>query len=204
MPLHGRAARVLELAALREPGGAEARELAGWADPRATAVLLRLRPAAAGWGPLRSTRRNLLLTDERAGTWPAAPFLEHLAATAPKAAGLWLADHAAEARPGRPRVLGALLRLADAGASARPGCAGCSRTCCLRAGRRGRPKHADVPRRLVAGWAGTSRCPHGRGLGPGRRGALLKDAVDLGHRRLGGPGGTSAGARTPSAVRCPS
>jgi hypothetical protein len=36
VPLPGRAARVLELAALQEPGAGEARELAGWA-PRALA-----------------------------------------------------------------------------------------------------------------------------------------------------------------------
>ncbi|MFE2046782.1 hypothetical protein ACFXAZ_38885 [Streptomyces sp. NPDC059477] len=45
VPLPGRAARVLELAALEAPGAAEARELAGWADPRATTYFFGSRPA---------------------------------------------------------------------------------------------------------------------------------------------------------------
>lgn len=51
VPLPGRAARVLELAALTVPSEEEARELAGWADPRATAFFFRSGLAAA-WLPL--------------------------------------------------------------------------------------------------------------------------------------------------------
>lgn len=46
--LPGRAARVLELAELADPGEEQARELAGWADPRATAYFFRSGPAVAG------------------------------------------------------------------------------------------------------------------------------------------------------------
>ncbi len=181
VPLHGRAARVLELAALREPGGAEARELAGWADPRATAFFFGSAPAAAWLGALEEHAPHLLLTDERAGTWPAAPFLEHLAATAPKAAGLWLADHAAELAPAGPRVLGALLRLADAGALRPAGVRGLLPHVLSSGRAEGPAEHADVPRRLVAGWAGTLPVPARDGDWVLVAEELLKDAVDLGH-----------------------
>ncbi|MER8073778.1 hypothetical protein ABTZ59_36770 [Streptomyces sp. NPDC094034] len=87
MPLPGRAARVLELAALNEPGVAEARELAGWADPRATGFFFGSGPAAAWLKTLQEHAPHLLLADEAADVWPAAPFLEHLAAVDPQAAG---------------------------------------------------------------------------------------------------------------------
>jgi hypothetical protein len=47
VPLPGRAARVLELAELADPGEAKARELVGRADPRATAYFFRSGPAPA-------------------------------------------------------------------------------------------------------------------------------------------------------------
>ncbi|MFE1190200.1 hypothetical protein [[Kitasatospora] papulosa] len=181
VPLHGRAARVLELAALKEPGTAEARELAGWADPRATGFFFGSAPAAAWLGALQEHAPHLLLADERAGTWPAAPFLEHLAAAAPGAAGQWLAGHAAELVPAGPHVLGALLRLADAGVLPP---AGVRRLLphVLSPARSGEPaEHADVPRRLVAGWAGTLPVPARDGDWVLVAEELLKDAVDLGH-----------------------
>ncbi|MFJ6438711.1 hypothetical protein [Streptomyces sp. NPDC091416] len=180
VPLHGRAARVRELAALKEPGRAQARELAGWADPRATAFFFGSAPAAAWLGALEEHAPHLLLTDESAGTWPAAPFLEHLAA-APGMAGPWLAGHAAELAPAGPRVLGALLRLADAGVLPP---AGVRRLLpyVLSPARVGAPaEHADVPRRLVAAWAGTLPLPARDGDWVLAAEELLKDAVDLGH-----------------------
>ncbi|MET8608906.1 hypothetical protein ABZV92_35780 [Streptomyces rubiginosohelvolus] len=181
VPLHGRAARVLELAALREPGRAESRELAGWWDSRATAFFFGSGPAAAWLGALEEHAPHLLLTDEASGTWPAAPFLEHLAATAPRAAGQWLAGHAAELASAGPRVLGALLRLADAGVLPP---AGVRRLLphVLSPARPGEPaEHADVPRRLVAAWAGTLPVPARDGDWVLVAEELLKDAVDLGH-----------------------
>ncbi|WP_443977607.1 hypothetical protein [Streptomyces anulatus] len=181
VPLHGRAARVLELAALKEPGRAEARELAGWADPRATAFFFGSAPAAAWLGALEEHAPHLLLTDEASGAWPAAPFLEHLAASAPKAAGRWLAAHAAELAPAGPHVLGALLRLADAGALRPAGVRGLLPHV-LSPARPGEPaEHADVPRRLVAAWAGTLPVPARDGDWVLVAEELLKDAVDLGH-----------------------
>ncbi|MHC3534181.1 hypothetical protein ACLQ2M_40250 [Streptomyces sp. DT7] len=181
VPLHGRAARVLELAALKEPGTAEARERAVWADPRATEFFFGSSPAAAWLGALQEHAPHLLLTDESAGTWPAAPFLEHLAATAPGTAGQWLAGHAAELAPAGPHVLAALLRLADAGALPP---AGVRRLLphVLSPARPGEPaEHADVPRRLMAGWAGTLPVPARDGDWVLVAEELLKDAVDLGH-----------------------
>ncbi|MEU6278628.1 hypothetical protein ABZ871_40525 [Streptomyces populi] len=49
VPLLGRAVRVLELVALASPGEAEARKLAGWADPRATVYFFRSRLVRPGW-----------------------------------------------------------------------------------------------------------------------------------------------------------
>ncbi|MFC8704904.1 hypothetical protein ACFUIV_22335 [Streptomyces anulatus] len=181
VPLHDRAARVLELAALKEPGQAEARERAGWADPRATTFFFGSAPAAPWLRALQEHAPHLLLTDDSAGTWPAAPFLEHLAATAPKAAGQWLDGHAAELAPAGPHVLAALLRLADAGALPP---AGVRRLLphVLSPARSGEPaEHADVPRRLVAGWAGTLPVPARDGDWVLVAEELLKDAVDLGH-----------------------
>jgi hypothetical protein len=61
VPLPGRAARVLELAALDEPGAGEVREPAGWADPRAIAFF-GSAPAAACWA-------GTLPLPERDGNW---------------------------------------------------------------------------------------------------------------------------------------
>lgn len=48
MPLPSRAARVLELAALTDPGCPDdARELARWTDPRAEAFFFRSGPSPA-------------------------------------------------------------------------------------------------------------------------------------------------------------
>ncbi|MFI1189643.1 hypothetical protein [Streptomyces californicus] len=185
VPLHGRAARVRELAALKEPGRPEARELAGWWDSRATAFFFGSGPAEAWLGALEEHAPHLLLTDETPGTWPAAPFLEHLAAAAPKTAGQWLAGHAAELAPAGPRVLGALLRLADAGVLPP---AGVRRLLphVLSPARSGEPaEHADVPRRLVAAWAGTLPVPVRDGDWVLVAEELLKDAVDLGHAGWG-------------------
>ncbi|WP_282108082.1 hypothetical protein [Streptomyces sp. RK31] len=181
VPLHGRAARVLELAALKEPGRAQARELAGWADPRATEFFFGSAPAAAWLEALQEHAPHLLLADESAGTWPAAPFLEHLAAAAPETAGQWLAGHAAALAPAGPHVLGALLRLADAGALPP---AGVRRLLphVLAPARPGQPaEHANVPRWLVACWAGTLPLPARDGDWVLIAEELLKDAVDLGH-----------------------
>ncbi|WP_030753833.1 hypothetical protein [Streptomyces sp. NRRL S-31] len=46
VPSPGRAARTFELAVLKEPGKAEARELVGWTDSRANAFFFRSGPAA--------------------------------------------------------------------------------------------------------------------------------------------------------------
>ncbi|MEU4077729.1 hypothetical protein [Streptomyces venezuelae] len=181
VPLHGRAARVLELAALKEPGTAEARELAGWADPRATAFFFGSAPDPAWLEALQEHAPHLLLADESAGVWPAAPFLQHLAAAAPETAGRWLAGHAAELAPAGLHVLGALLRLADAGALPP---AGVRRLLphVLAPARPGQPSEdADVPRRLVACWAGTLPLPVRDGEWVLVAEELLKDAVDLTH-----------------------
>ncbi|MEU5137020.1 hypothetical protein [Streptomyces californicus] len=181
VPLPGRAARVLELAALTDPGPHDAAALARWTDPRAEAFFFGSAPSPAWLGVLDEHAGHLLLADEENGVWPAAPFLEHLAATAPKTAGPWLAGHAAELAPAGPRVLGALLRLADAGALPP---AGVRRLLphVLSPARPGEPaEHADVPRRLVAAWAGTLPVPARDGDWVLVAEELLKDAVDLGH-----------------------
>ncbi|GHG13532.1 hypothetical protein GCM10017667_54320 [Streptomyces filamentosus] len=181
VPLHGRAARVLELAALTQPGADEAAELARWADPRAEAYFFGSAPAAAWLGALEEHAPHLLLADESAGVWPAAPFLEHLAAAAPETAGRWLAGHAAELAPAGPHVLGALLRLADAGALPP---AGVRRLLphVLAPARPGQPaEDADVPRRLMACWAGTLPLPVRDRDWVLVAEELLKDAVDLTH-----------------------
>ncbi|TKS96413.1 hypothetical protein [Streptomyces lasalocidi] len=113
VPLPGRAARVLEFTALTRPGPEHALELARWADPRATAFFLRSRPAPAWLALLQQHAPHLLLPDAPAGgVGPAAAFLEDLAATDPRTAGAWLAEHAeAVAAAGRP-ALDVVLRLA--------------------------------------------------------------------------------------------
>ncbi|MEV5730184.1 hypothetical protein AB0N50_30985 [Streptomyces pharetrae] len=89
VPLPGRAGRVLELAALRKPGG---RRRGNWpagrtrAPPRSSSAPARPRP-----GSLLHEQAPHLLA---AGVWPAAPFLEHLATAPPRNRPPWLADHA--------------------------------------------------------------------------------------------------------------
>ncbi|MFJ4932128.1 hypothetical protein [Streptomyces sp. NPDC088736] len=181
VPLPGRATRVLELAAVSEPGAAEARELASWADPRATTFFFGSGPAATWLKALQEHTPHLLLADKTAGAWPAAPFLERVAAVDPDVAEQWLADHAAELAAAGPRVLGVLLRLAASGVLPPVGVRQLLPHVLLPA-RLGEPdEQAGVPRRLVAGWAGT--------LPPSERDRnwilvteeLLKDAVGLGH-----------------------
>ncbi|MEV7881867.1 hypothetical protein [Streptomyces microflavus] len=116
VPLPGRAARVLELAALTDPGPHDAADLARWTDPRAEAFFFRSGPAPAWLGVLDEHAGHLLLADEENGVWPAAPFLEHLNTTAPDTARPWLAAHAEQLAAEGPAVLDALLRLALAGA----------------------------------------------------------------------------------------
>ncbi|MEV5383010.1 hypothetical protein [Streptomyces sp. NPDC052721] len=181
VPLPGRAGRVLELAALRQPGEAEARELAGWADPRATAFFFRSGPAATWLPLLHEHAPHLLAANGAADVWPAAPFLERLATVSREAVRPWLADHAVQLAAAGPLVLGALLRLADAGALPP---AGVRRLLphVLSPARAGEPaEQADVPRRLVAGWAGTLPAPVRDGDWVLVAEELLKDAVDLGH-----------------------
>ncbi|MFD7637042.1 hypothetical protein ACFV8G_26525, partial [Streptomyces sp. NPDC059873] len=87
VPLPDRAARVLELAALQAPGAAEAAELAGWADPRATDYFFRCGPAPVWLNVLQEHAPHLLMPDGAAGgQWPAAPFLDHVAGADPDAA----------------------------------------------------------------------------------------------------------------------
>ncbi|MFD9461149.1 hypothetical protein [Streptomyces sp. NPDC060027] len=91
VPLPGRAARVLELAALTHPGSVEAAELAGWADPRAS-YFFRSGPAPVWLAVLQEHAPSLLMPDRAAdGRWPAAPFLEHAAQADPGAVRAWLA-----------------------------------------------------------------------------------------------------------------
>lgn len=121
MPLPGRATRVLELTALTRPGPEHALELARWADPRATAFFFRSRSALAWLSLLQEHAPHLLRPDGPAsGAWPAAAFLEHLAATDPQTTGAWLAEHAETvAAAGRP-ALNALLGLASRDTSVSP------------------------------------------------------------------------------------
>ncbi|MFE3632333.1 hypothetical protein [Streptomyces goshikiensis] len=116
VPLPGRAARVLELTELQDPGEKEVAELAGWADPRAEGYFFRSGPAAAWLGVLDDHAPHLLLADKETGIWPAAPFIEHLAAHAPYAARTWLAGRAVELAAAGAGALDALLRLALDGA----------------------------------------------------------------------------------------
>ncbi|WP_192583628.1 hypothetical protein [Streptomyces albicerus] len=122
VPLPDRAARVLELAALQDPGAAEAAKLARWADPRASDYFFRSGPAPAWLGVLQEHVPHLLMPDGAAGgRWPAAPFLEHVADADPDAARAWLAAPADDdpaisraeqvAAAGRP-ALNSLLGLA--------------------------------------------------------------------------------------------
>lgn len=120
VPLPGRAARVLELAALQHPGAAEAKEMAGWADPRATDYFFRSTPAPAWLTVLAEHAGHLLLPEpSTGGRWPAAPFVEHLADAAPDSVRAWLAAEGAVAAGRAQQIaaagsdaLNALLRLA--------------------------------------------------------------------------------------------
>ncbi|MBQ0891115.1 hypothetical protein KBZ94_40445 [Streptomyces sp. RM72] len=127
VPLPERAARVLELCALTQPGAGEAAELARWADPRAEAYFFRSGPAPVWWGVLAEHAPHLLLPDRSAGgRWPAAPFLEHVAAADPDTVRAWLAapddqepaltraqQVAAAGRPALDALLGLALRHGD-------------------------------------------------------------------------------------------
>ncbi|MFE0356447.1 hypothetical protein ACFW2K_38805 [Streptomyces nigra] len=105
VPLPGRAARVLELVALQHPGAAEAKELAGWADPRAEAHFFRSGPATAWLGVLQEHAPHLLMPDGAAGgRWPAAPFLDHVATADPAAARAWLNAPADQGTPSASRA----------------------------------------------------------------------------------------------------
>ncbi|MGW3387343.1 hypothetical protein [Streptomyces cinereoruber] len=113
VPLPERAERVLQLTALPHPEPEHAQELARWADPRAIAHFYRSRPAPAWLALLQAHAPHLLLPDTRGGgTWPAAPFFEHLADTAPQTAAAWLAAHAEDVAAAGRRALDAVLRLA--------------------------------------------------------------------------------------------
>ncbi|MEU9413081.1 hypothetical protein AB0E08_46325 [Streptomyces sp. NPDC048281] len=105
VPLPDRAARILELAALNDPGAAEAAEIARWADPRVTDYFLRSGPAPVWLGVLQEHAPHLLLPDGAAGgRWPAALFLDHVAQTDPDAVREWLAAPAGEGTAGIPRA----------------------------------------------------------------------------------------------------
>ncbi|WP_329020286.1 hypothetical protein [Streptomyces sp. NBC_01601] len=181
VPLPGRATRVLELAALAGPGEEEAREMAGWADPRAEAYFFRSGPAAAWLDVLEEHAPHLLLADEASGAWPAAPFLEHLAQAAADTARPWLAAHAGQLAAAGPGALDALWRLALAGALTPAGV----RLLLPHVTARSRPGEpagqAGWSRRLAARWART--LPMAERDGDWLRVAeeLLKDAVDAEH-----------------------
>ncbi|WP_331746178.1 hypothetical protein OG923_34600 (plasmid) [Streptomyces halstedii] len=102
----------------RRDGGDRAGRLGG---PARHVVLLPFRPGPGLARRAGRVRRDLLLADEASGAWPAAPFLEHLAATAPATARPWLAARAGQVAAGGPGALDALLRLALAGALAPAG-----------------------------------------------------------------------------------
>ncbi|MDQ1005830.1 hypothetical protein QFZ82_000315 [Streptomyces sp. V4I23] len=115
VPLPDRAARVLELVALEHPGAADAKELAGWADPRAEAYFFRSGPATAWLTVLQEHAPHLLMPDGAAGgRWPAAPFLDHVATADPDAARTWLNAPADRGAPGvlRAQQIAATGRLA--------------------------------------------------------------------------------------------
>ncbi|MFD9429255.1 MULTISPECIES: hypothetical protein [unclassified Streptomyces] len=61
VPLPGRAARVLGLAGLENPGAGDAGEIARWADPRATDCFFRSGPSAAWLPVLREHTPHLLM-----------------------------------------------------------------------------------------------------------------------------------------------
>lgn len=105
VPLHGRAEQILELAEQPESTAEDAAVLAGWADPRATRYFFLSRPAAA-WLELLDDILLMPDTSSPAGSWLAAPYLDHLTQTDPDRVRQWLADHATvaprQARMRRP------------------------------------------------------------------------------------------------------
>ncbi len=165
VPLPERAARVLELTALKNPGAAEAAELARWADPRAEAYFFRSGPAPVWWGVLAEHAPHLLLPDRSAGgRWPAAPFLDDVAAADPDVVRAWLAAPdgqdpalsraqpvAAAGRPALDALLGLALRHGDVVGAALVR-AVLADTAAVRAG--GGPV-AGATLRLAARWART-------------------------------------------------
>nr|WTB28227.1 hypothetical protein OG781_00375 [Streptomyces sp. NBC_00830]WTB35854.1 hypothetical protein OG781_46205 [Streptomyces sp. NBC_00830] len=181
VPLPTRAARVLELVALADPGEKEARELAGWADPRAEAYFFRSGPAATWLDVLHEHAPHLLLADETAGVWPAAPFLEHLAAVAPEAARPWLAGHAVLLVAAGPYALGALLRLADADALTPAGVRLLLPHVTARPPAGTPAEQASLSRRMAAIWAGNFPMSARDGDWLFIVEELLKDTVDIGH-----------------------
>jgi len=183
VPLPARAARVLELTALTGPGEQEARELAGWADPRATGYFFRSGPAPAWLHVLDEHAPHLLLPDKATGRWPAARFFEHLAAAAPDTARPWLAAHAEQLAAAGPDALYALL-LAPAGALTPAGVRLLLPTV-IGPARAGMPiEPAGWPRGLTARWACTLPMPQRDGDWLAVIEELLKDVVDAGFPAL--------------------
>ncbi len=177
VPLPHRAARVLELAAHTSPGEEEARELAGWTDPRAEAYFFRSGPDASWLHVLHEHAPHLLLADGAAGVWPAAPFLEHLATASSQAVRSWLSAHVVQLAAAGPYVLGALLRLADAGALTPADI----RRLLPHVTAQASAEQVSVSRRLVASWAGNLPMAARDGDWLLVVEELLKDTVDLGH-----------------------
>ncbi|MGW0564447.1 hypothetical protein ACWDZ4_28550 [Streptomyces sp. NPDC003016] len=181
VPLPGRAARVLELTALTDPGPDDARELARWTDPRAEAFFFRSGPAPAWLKVLDEHAGHLLLADEENGVWPAAPFLEHLAHTAPDTARPWLAAHAEQVAASGPGALDALLRLALADALTPAGVRSLLPYITVPAGPGAPPGRGGFARRLAARWARTLPVVARDGDWVVVPETLLKDAVDAEH-----------------------
>ncbi|MFI1530665.1 hypothetical protein [Streptomyces griseus] len=190
VPLAARAARLLELAALEHPGAAEAQELAGWTDPRAEGYFFRSRPATAWLTVLQEHSPHLLMPDPAAeGRWPAAPFLDHVAATDPAAARTWLDQPAGD--DGAPRVRRAQ-RIGAAGRLALDDLLGLALRhrdvvdaghlqALLPAARRGGGPGAGATLRRAARWARTVPCAERRGPWIAAVEVLLADAVEDEH-----------------------
>ncbi|MEV7157270.1 hypothetical protein AB0N77_22025 [Streptomyces misionensis] len=110
--------------------------------------------------------------------WPAAPFLEHLAASSPDTARAWLAGHVEQIAAAGPAALDALLRLALARALG-PG------QVRLLLPHITAPARTDAPagwtRRLAARWARTWPAAERDGAWLLVTERLLKDAVDADH-----------------------
>ncbi|MCX4550395.1 hypothetical protein [Streptomyces sp. NBC_01500] len=181
VPLHDRAERILQLAALAEPGEKEAREIADWADARATWFFFGSGPAPAWLEVLQEHAPHLLLADEAADVWPAGEFLEHLAAVAPETVRPWLADHVVRLAAAGPYVLGALLRLSDAGALDPAGARLLLPQVLARPPAGTPAEEASLTRRMAASWAGNFPVAARDGDWLLIVEELLKDTVDLGH-----------------------